>query len=80
MNVFIKFDKDHISHGDIILNMYFYRVNTVLNDKESIRFLCPKIWNLIPDEIMYLENLNGFKIPLRKIPTECPCRTSLQPE
>ena len=50
-------------------------VRTVFSGTESIKFLGPKIWELIPDEMKELESLWEFKraIKLRK-PTSCPCR------
>ena len=50
-------------------------VNTVFSGTESIRFLGPKIWELIPNDIKYLENLRDFKTVIKKWkPTSCPCR------
>ena len=52
---------------------------TVFIGTESIKFLSPKIWELIPDEMKELESLWEFKraIKLWK-PTSCPCRLSKQ--
>ena len=42
---------------------------------ESLWFLVPKIWNLIPEEIKNETSLNGFKKKLRSwVPEKCPCR------
>ena len=50
-------------------------VNTVFSGTESIRFLDPKIWELILNDIKCLENLMGFKTTIKKWkPTSCPCR------
>ena len=50
-------------------------VNTVFSGTESIRFLGPKIWELIPNDIKSLENLRDFKTAIKKWkPTLCPCR------
>ena len=49
-------------------------VNTVFSGTESIRFLGPKIWELIPNDIKCLENLRDFKTAKKKWkPTSCPC-------
>ena len=50
-------------------------VRTVFSGTESIKYLGPKIWELIPDEMKELESLWEFKraIKLWK-PTSCPCR------
>ena len=54
-------------------------VRTVFSGTESIKFLGPKIWELIPDEMKRLEGLWEFKraIKLGK-PTSCPCRLCKQ--
>jgi len=50
-------------------------VRTVLNGTESISFLGPKIWNIVPDELKTLENLETFKTKIKNwIPEDCPCR------
>ena len=42
---------------------------------ESLRFLGPKIWKLIPDDIRCLTSLQEFKDKIKKwIPVACPCR------
>ena len=41
-------------------------VNTVFSGTESIRFLGPKIWELIPNDIKCLENLRDFKTAIKK--------------
>ena len=40
-------------------------VNTVFSGTESIRFLGPKIWELITNDIKYLENLRDFKTAIK---------------
>ena len=54
-------------------------VRTVFSGKDSFKFLGPKIWELIPDEMKELESLWEFKraIKLWK-PTSCPCRLCKQ--
>ena len=50
-------------------------VNTVFIGTESIRFLGPKIWELIPNDIKCLENLRDFKTAIKKLkPTSFPHR------
>ena len=50
-------------------------VRTVFSGRESIKYLDPNIWELIPDEMKKLESLWEFKkaIKLWK-PKSCPCR------
>ena len=46
----------------------------VYNGKESISYLEPKIWDIIPPELKFLENVNAFKRELKEWKPECPCR------
>ena len=56
----------------------FY-ILTLRKGTKSIKFLGPKIWELIPDEMRELESLWEFKraIKLWKL-TSCPCRLCKQ--
>ena len=50
-------------------------VHSVFNDTESLKFLCPKIWALIPNEMKQLESLGKFRNVIKQWkPTSCPCR------
>ena len=50
-------------------------VKTVYNGTESISYLAPKIWGLIPNYIKNCGTLNYFKSKIKLwIPHECPCR------
>ena len=50
-------------------------VRSVYNGTDTLSFLGPKIWLIIPDDIKNVDNIKEFK---RKIkmwkPTKCPCR------
>ena len=49
--------------------------NTVNFGTESIRFLGPKIWNIIPDDIKNVSPLSVFKQKIKSWnPSNCPCR------
>ena len=51
------------------------QINTVLKGSNSIRYFGPKIWNIIPHEIKYLNSFESFKKSIRKWkPINCPCR------
>ena len=55
----------------------FYRpkVNSVYNGTESVSFLGPKIWDLVPNELKDIGNLAAFKKTIKKwSPEKCPCR------
>ena len=51
------------------------RVNEVRYGTESISFLGPKIWELLPNEIKDSDTLQIFKAKMKQwVPVECPCR------
>ena len=51
------------------------QVHTVYHGTESLSFLGPKIWDLVPLEIKQCESLEVFKHKIKKwIPLQCPCR------
>ena len=51
------------------------RVNSVRHGTESISFLGPKIWDLVPSDIKLPQSLNIFKRKIKKwVPLQCPCR------
>ena len=53
------------------------QVHSVYHGTESLSFLGPQIWNLVPLELKQLESLEVFKLKIKKlIPFECPCRLS----
>ena len=50
-------------------------VRTVYNGTESVSYLGPKIWDIVPEEYKTLNSLNGFKESVKNwIPLNCPCR------
>ena len=51
------------------------QVHSVYHGTESLSFLGPKIWDLVPLELKQLESLEVFKLKIKKwIPFECSCR------
>ena len=55
---------------------YFKRpnVNTVRYGEQSLQNLGVRLWNQLPKEIQELDNLNGFKVFIKKWkPLKCPC-------
>ena len=42
------------------------RVNSVWHGTESVSYLGPKIWDLVPNEIKKSESLNGFKFKIKR--------------
>ena len=50
------------------------RVHTVYHGTESITYLGPKIWDIVPEEIKQNKYLNSFKESINKwTPIKCPC-------
>ena len=55
------------------------KINTVAFGENSLRYLAPKIWNMLPKNIKHLETLNEFKKAIKIwVPLECPCRLCKQ--
>ena len=52
---------------------------SVYHGSESISYLRPKIWEIIPVKIKETNSLNSFKIEIRKwVPQSYPCRLCKQ--
>ena len=50
-------------------------VKSVYHRSESVSFLGPKIWDILPDDCKDIDNLNAFKNKGNKWkPENCPCR------
>ena len=59
------------NHDDIMVLF----VKTVYRGTESISFLRPKIWDIVPTELKQVQSLNSFEKSIRKwVPKNCPCR------
>ena len=49
--------------------------NTVWNGQETISYLGPKIWNMVPEEMKQKSSLFAFKREIKQwVPKNCPCR------
>ena len=49
--------------------------NHVYNGTESISYLGPKVWELVPDNLKRINSLTSFKEQIKKWnPENCPCR------
>ena len=54
-------------------------VKSVYHGSESICYLEPKIWEIVPAKIKETNSLSSFKIEIRKwLPQSCPCRLCKQ--
>ena len=52
-----------------------YKIKTVCYGTETINYLGPKIWSLIPDEIRESASLEIFRQKIKLwYPNSCPCR------
>ena len=68
----IKKTKYDLCKGSTLISR---NVKTVYCGTESISYLAPKIWKLIPKEIKNSDSLYSFKSKIKLwIPHECPCK------
>ena len=59
----------HTSHFSIPL------VRSAYNETESLSFLVPKIWDIVPTELKKVRSLSAFKSGIKNWwPQNCPCR------
>ena len=50
-------------------------VKSVYHGTESISYLSPKIWAILPDDYKTIQNLDAFKLKIKKWkPEKCLCR------
>ena len=48
---------------------------TVNYGTESLKFMGPKIWNILPKLLKEAQTLNKFKLDIKHwIPSNCPCK------
>ena len=51
------------------------QLQSVFHGTESITYLGPKIWDIVPEEFKHTNLLNSFKASIKMwVPTNCPCR------
>ena len=65
------------SNYDIRNKPTFYtrRVRSVFKGTESLSYIAPKIWELVPEKIKKAESLSNFKTLIKQWkPIKCPCR------
>ena len=71
--VFVQRDCPYNMRGNN--NLTRRKVNSVKYGTESISFLAPKIWDILPKEIKDSDNIDVFKTKIKKwVPKNCPCR------
>ena len=61
--VFVERNCNYNLRGNNFLNRR--RVDSVRYGKESVSFLAPKIWDILPKEIKNSEKLNAFKAKIK---------------
>ena len=51
------------------------RIKTVRYGSESLLYLGPRLWNILPDECKKLQSVKDFKAKIRsRVPENGPCR------
>ena len=71
------FEQRNEQHYDLRKNSQFTipPIRTVYHGSESISFLGPKIWNILPDRLKNVNSIEAFKMQIKKWkPENCPCR------
>ena len=67
-----------LKERDIYCSKFPFSTRNVKTDSygiQSLGFLGPKIWSIIPDNLKQLSSLNDFKNQIKKWkPIDCPCR------
>ena len=75
MNGFFKLNSDSRYNLRQISQFSRSLVRSVYHGTESISYLGPKIWDILPDDYKTIQNLDTFKIKIKKWkPENCPCR------
>ena len=75
-DIFMKRTKNHynLRNGP---NFLTPQINSVFHGTESISYLGPKIWDIVPEEFKNKKSLNNFKESIKMwVPTNCTCRLS----
>ena len=71
--IFVERNNNYSLRGNNVLTRR--RVNSVRCGTETVSFLAPKLWDILPKDIKDSKSLDIFKRKIKKyIPSECPCR------
>ena len=54
--------------------LYSRNPKAVVYGTESVSFMAPKIWSIVPQELKNSQSLYSFKKGIRKWKPNCPCR------
>ena len=70
----VETDYNGKCESDKKLNYKLPAIKTVSYGNESFRYLGPKIWNLVPDDMKHVQSLQLFKKKVKSLKFEnCPC-------
>ena len=75
MNRVFKLNSDNCYNLRQILQFSRSLVKLLYHRTETVSYLGPNIWDILPDEYKTIQNLDTFKIKIKKWkPENCPCR------
>ena len=57
-----------------VYELYSRNTRTVKDGTETILYLAPKIWSIVPQTIKESTSLNSFKAKIKKWKPDCPCQ------
>ena len=70
---FVERNSNYSLRGNNVLTRR--RTNSVSYDTETVSFLAPKIWDILPKDIKNSESLDILTRKIKKwIPWKCPCK------
>ena len=70
----VEIDHNGVCESDKKLNYKVPAIKTVSFGYESFRYLGPKIWSLVPDDMKHVHSLQLFKKKVKSLKFEnCPC-------
>ena len=71
--IFVERNNNYSLRGNNVLTRR--RVNSMRYDTETVSFLAPKIWDILPKDIKNSESLDILTRKIKKwIPWRCPCK------
>ena len=69
------YGKDHQYNLSNCSDFITPQVKNVFHGTESISYLGPKIWDIVPEEFKHMKSLNSFEESIKMwVPTNYPCR------
>ena len=75
MNNIFKLKEENPYNQRHLSEFFSTLINSVYHGTESISFLGPKIWDILPEKLKNIETLDAFKKEVKTWkPDNCPCR------